>query len=164
MIRVGSRPPLVRIPALAGGTLRYVALHEFRHRWVLLCFLPQLTLADALRIAGQAGFGPSAESSADLIAVGDDGALLTEDWAHHAALRDLVLGADPIGRLHRAFGVAWGTAPRRCHSFVIDPEGMLQFFMVHELRGHGLGTLAEILKAGFTRSKRGEDLESETHT
>ncbi len=153
MRRIGDHVPFCRIPALVQGALQYVELGQFKPRWVLLCFLPRLTQVEAAILHRQADFGFVAESEVSLVAVGPDTTILHESWTRQIRQR-LVILADPLYRLHRAFGIEPATESRRCQSFVIDPEGILQFLMVHDLNGCGVSALAEIFKAGLTQPAR----------
>ncbi len=154
MRRIGDHVPFCRIPALVEGGLQYVELGQFRPRWVLLCFLPRLTQVEATILHRQAAFGFLAESEVSLVAVGPETTILHESWTRQIGGLRLVILADPLCRLHRTFGVEPATASRRCQSFVIDPEGILQFLMVHDLNGCGISALAEIFKAGLTQPAR----------
>lgn len=154
MRRIGDHVPFCRIPASIEGVLRFVHLGQFRPRWLLLCFLPRLTQVEAAILHRQAAFGFIAESEVSLVAVGPDTTILHESWTRKIGGMRLVILADPLHRLHRAFGIEPATASRRCQSFVIDPEGILQFLMVHDLNGCGVSALAEIFKAGLTQPAR----------
>jgi alkyl hydroperoxide reductase subunit AhpC len=149
MVRIGKKVPSFRVPALTEDGLRYVTLGRFKDRWVLLCFLPLLTRTEAVFLQHQPSFPTFASNEASLIAVSPDPALFYECWTRQMKSSGLVLFIDPLHRLHRAFGIK-PRAVMRCQSFVIDPEGMLQFLMVHDLKGDGISALSEILNAGLT--------------
>jgi alkyl hydroperoxide reductase subunit AhpC len=154
MKRIGDHVPSCRIPALVEGALQYVELGQFKPRWVLLCFLPRLTQVEASILHQQADFGFMAESEVSLVAVGPETTILHESWTRRISDLRLVMLADPLHRLHRAFGIEPATTSRRCQSFVIDPGGILQFLMVHDLNGCGVSALAEIFKAGLAQPAR----------
>ena len=52
---------------------------------------------------------------------------------------------DPLGRLHRSFGVAVAQIPVRCQTFLIDRTGLLRFHLVHDFTERGLDALHEIV-------------------
>jgi alkyl hydroperoxide reductase subunit AhpC len=154
MVRIGKRVPSFRAPALTEEGLRYVKLGQFNDRWALLCFLPRLSYTEAVFLYRQASFGITEKKEACLVAVSPQTALFYETWTHEMRSSGLVLLIDPLHRLHRAFGIDPALALPRCQSFVIDPEGILQFLMVHDLTGDGISAFAEILKAGLSQPAR----------
>ena len=105
MVRIGKRAPCFRVPAVITGHLTYLALGQFKSRWVFLCFPPRLTPEEAAFLDRQTALGSLAENDACLIAVGQDESVLHESWARHAACR-LIMLVDPLGRLRRAFGIS----------------------------------------------------------
>jgi hypothetical protein len=141
-------PPL-RIPALLKGTLRYLGLNHFEGRWTLLCFPARLTVEEAQFLTSRSGIPSAGCEHVYVLAVSSDPMLLHQRWALDLSGGSTVFLIDPLKRLHRQLGVTrqW---PTRCQSFVISPCGRLEFLMVHQLKGQGIGTLAEILHAGMT--------------
>ena len=149
VIGIGRKVPRVRMPVLLQGTLRYLALDHFEGRWALLCFPARLTYEEARFLTRGAGLPSSAGEHLFVLAVSSDPMLLHEQWALDLSCESTALLIDPLKRLHREFGVPL-QRPTRCQSFVIGPCGRLEFLMVHQLKGQGISTLAEILDAAMT--------------
>lgn len=71
---------------------------------------------------------------------------LDRSWLNEPGPYPFLLLADPIGRLHCQYGLDSRSAPTRCHSFLIDPHGCLQFQLVHDLNDRGMKALVEVFE------------------
>jgi hypothetical protein len=63
-----------------------------------------------------------------------------------AKILRIPLLADPLQRLRRVFGLTRELFINRCQSYVIDPQGVIRYHLVHQLNWRGLSFLMEILK------------------
>src|SRR5579884_145484 len=124
MLLIGHRAPRFRVPALRDGALTYLDSAGLRGRWVVLCCLPRLSLVEATIVDRQAA--TFADYRAEFLAVAPDDRTLR--------------------RLHRAYGLVQDQTLTRCRTFLIDPDGLLRFHLVHDLTGRGLGAIMEILR------------------
>ncbi len=132
MRRIGERAPRFRVPALIGGALTYIDSAQFQGRWTALCFVPYVGLVETAFLDHQAN---------------------TFAQINTVTVR-IPLLTDPLGRLHRFFGVTVAQMPVRCQTFLIDPDGIIRFHLVHDLNGRGMDALLEIIGAGQGQEKR----------
>ena len=143
MIRIGNRVPYVSIPALMGGVLQYVDWTRFQGRWTALCCVPHLGLIEACFLDRQVE--PFAQEGAALLAIGPDGDFLRQPWITQIGTLRLPILGDPLARLRRGLGIAPPDSPARCRTFLIDPDGFLQFRLVHDLNGRGMDVVRMII-------------------
>src|SRR6185295_17869405 len=113
MLRPGERIPHIRVPALTDGTLTYFDWKLYSGRWMVLCSIPTLGLIDTIFLDHQTA--AVEQYDAALIALcQDDGALQHPGIYHLGALQVPIL-ADPLRRLHRAYGLPVQRRYGRCH-------------------------------------------------
>jgi alkyl hydroperoxide reductase subunit AhpC len=146
MIRIGHTAPRFRVPALVDGTLGYIDSRRFSNHWIVLCFVPRLGLIETSFLDRQANSCHFTGEHCSLFAVSSANDTLHQPWLSRIGKVKPVLLADPLGHLHRIYKVSTDPASR-CRSFVIDPEGLLRFQIVHDLNGRGISVLSEILDA-----------------
>lgn len=150
MIRIGYPVPNFRVPALAEGTLTYFDRTGIKGCCLVLSFLPPLGL---LEFSTLARYAQSFDQEKAVFAgVVSEGSFFDGPWQRRCWPQGLILLSDPLGRLSRSYGVGSISAVTRCQSFVIDPEGILRYHLVHDLNGRGMAALLEILKVSQTRS------------
>jgi alkyl hydroperoxide reductase subunit AhpC len=144
MLLIGHRAPRFRVPALRDGALTYLDSAGLRGRWVVLCCLPRLSLVEATIVDRQAA--TFADYRAEFLAVAPDDRTLRRPWLVRLGALRAPLLVDPLRRLHRAYGLVQDQTLTRCRTFLIDPDGLLRFHLVHDLTGRGLGAIMEILR------------------
>jgi len=149
-MKIGRPSPPFRLPALVEGTLTYLDSARFKGRCVALCFLPPLGLLESAVLERYSPIFD--QQKADLLGIVPENAFFSGTWHRWIWPNGLILLSDPLGRLSRSFGVSHRPAPSRCQSFVIDPEGILRYHLVHDLNGRGMRALLEILKATASAS------------
>ena len=142
-MRIGDTAPRFRVSALCQGRVRYVDAEHFRGRWTCLTFLPALQGLDAEFV----------ERQAEALACQDLLPLVVEPhdaphqlWRYGLQLSHVTILADPIGRLHRRFGLkrASGT---KCRSFLIDPDRVIRFQLIHDLTASGMTATVQVFQA-----------------
>ena len=145
MVRIGKASRF-RVPAFSGSnTMTYLDSDTLKGKTVVLSFVPRLTPVDiALLSAHAERFATGAVSF--LIAMAEDQPF-HQAWLRQVGPLQLHLLADPIGRLRRSYGLDRRAGLTRCHSFVVGPDGLLQFQLVHDLDLRGMKPLLELLEA-----------------
>jgi peroxiredoxin len=137
-------------PALVKGNVVSVDLVSFRGQWVVLCFLAWSDTIE--RVVQDSPGGALAQAGAVCLAVVPDDQsffrLRSSQWAN---LRVPLL-ADPLLRLHRAFGVPVSPSRSRCQSFLIDQTGLIQFHLVHRSEERAMDALVQLIFTGFRQA------------
>lgn len=144
MLHIGQRAPRFRVPALRDGALTYLDSAGLHGRWVVLCCLPRLSPVEATIVARQAE--TFARYGAELLAVAPEDDALRRPWLSRLGLLSVPILVDPVRRLRRAYGLIPDQVSTRCRTFLIDPDGLLRFHLVHDLNGRGLSAVTEILR------------------
>lgn len=132
-----------RVPALVERELCYLRGTQFLGRLVALCFLPYAGLIAADEIDHQAyQFN---EIDATFVVVGSGTCPLHRLWLDDSERSGTAVLADPCSQLHRAFGVAVSARSPRCHTFVIDRDGILWLRVSHDFVDGDLDILRKIV-------------------
>jgi alkyl hydroperoxide reductase subunit AhpC len=116
---------------------------QFQGRWTVLCFVPGLGLIEALFLNRQVE--AFAQKGASLLAVSPEDAPFHHPWVSQISTVRVPILADPLGLVRRRYGITQAYAPGRCRSFLLDPDGLLRFHLVHDLSSRGMGALLEII-------------------
>lgn len=146
MIHIGEKAPRFRVPAMIEGRFSYVDSSQFNGRWAVLCFVPHLGQIEASSLDRQTD-SPHFAGGAALLAVSSNEEVLLQACISYFGNLRVILLADLLHRLHRAYRVMTTTSAARCRSFVIDPHGLLRFQLGHDLNGRGIRVLSEMLDA-----------------
>lgn len=149
MRHIGNPSPRFRAPALVEGQLAYLTSKQFTGRWTALCFLPYVGLVEPNFLDHQADRFRQIDTA--LLVVSSGARPLHRLWIDRPAKPRAPLLADPLGRLHRSFGVTVAQMPVRCQTFLIDRAGLLRFHLVHDFTDRGLCALQEILQMSQTQ-------------
>lgn len=143
MIRIGAPSLNFRAPAFVNGQLTYLGSMQFIGRWTALCFLPYVGIVEPDFLDQQADHLDQIDTT--LLIVSSGTRPLHRVWLDRPTTPRTPLLYDPLGRLHRAFGVAVAQTPVRCQTFLIDRAGLLRFHLIHDFTERGLAALQEIL-------------------
>ena len=143
MKRIGAPSPSFRTPALVDGQLTYLGSTQFAGRWTALCFLPYVGIVEPDFLDHQADRLDRIDTT--LLIVSSGTRPLHRLWLDRPTTPRTPLLYDPLGRLHRSFGVAVVQTPVRCQTFLIDRAGLLRFHLVHDFTDRGLSALHEIV-------------------
>lgn len=143
MKRIGAPSPSFRAPALVEGRLTYLGSTQFAGRWTAICFLPYVGIVEPDFLDHQADRLDRIDTT--LLIVSSGTRPLHRLWLDRPAKPRTPLLYDPLGRLHRSFGVAVAQIPVRCQTFLIDRTGLLRFHLVHDFTERGLDALHEIV-------------------
>lgn len=142
---IGRKSPSFRLPAWVNGDLTYADSDDFAGRWLALSFVPSLGLLEVLFLDRQR---PRLSQLGTTWLIVPPHAW-TFDHLPSGTLEAirLCIGTDPLSRLHHAYGLPRVMAPGRCQSWLVDPDGIVRFQIVHDLNGRGLNALLELLEA-----------------
>lgn len=143
MKRIGAPSPSFRAPALVEGRLTYLGSTQFAGRWTAICFLPYVGIVEPDFLDHQADRLDRIDTT--LLIVSSGTRPLHRLWLDRPTKPRTPLLYDPLGRLHRSFGVAVAQIPVRCQTFLIDRTGLLRFHLVHDFTERGLDALHEIV-------------------
>lgn len=142
---IDRKHPPFRIPAWMEGNLTYADSNDFAGRWLALSFVHSLGLLETLFLDRQR---PRVSQ------LGTTWLIIPPETWSFAQLPPGTLEAvrisimtDPLGRLHRGYGITQMVPPGRCQSWLIDPDGIVRFHLVHDLNGRGLSAFLELLEA-----------------
>lgn len=153
MRQIGDRAPRFRVPALANGHLSdYFDSVLFRGRWVALSFLPYVGVIDITFFNRQAETFKQIDTV--LLIVNSGSRPLHRLWIGCAEKPRIALLADPLGRLHRSFGITAIPPHAKCRTFLIDSEGILRLHVSHDFNEAGLSALREVIASSRTRSHK----------
>ena len=143
MQHIGKPAPSFRALALVAGTLTYLGSTQFAGRWTTLCFLPYVGIVEPDFLDHQADNLDRIGTT--LLIVSSGTRPLHRMWIGDTAKPRLPLLTDPLGQLHRSFGVTAAQLPTRCQTFLVDRAGLLRFYLIHDFTDRGLGALHEIV-------------------
>ena len=145
MIKIGEAIPELEMEIFQNEEIKKIKLSDYKGKWLVLMFYPAdftfvcpTELKDAALI-----YDKFQAADAELISVSTDTAFVHKAWHDESEAIKTVnypMGADPTGKVSRAFGVyieEEGLALRG--TFVIDPDGILKTMEVHDL---GIGRSA----------------------
>lgn len=130
-------------PALVGRQLTYLSGKQFVGRLVALCFLPYTGYVAAEALDRHAERFQRIDAT--LLIVSSGVRPFHRLWIDYWEKPWLPVLVDPCGRLHRSFGVAVAEPSPRCHTFVIDREGILRLRVTHDFVDGDLEVLRKIM-------------------
>ncbi len=145
MKRIGERALTFRLPAVIKGKVTLIDPDQFLGQWVVLSFLPAIEPSE--KRLWDLHATDLEELGAALLLVPLETQVLREGPSCQATpQRGTILG-DPLGRLQRIYGGEETQSAGRARTFLIDPDGLLRFHLLHSLTEHGMGVLKEVLQA-----------------
>jgi|CXWL01.1.fsa_nt_gi alkyl hydroperoxide reductase subunit AhpC len=153
MKRIGTPSLNFRAPALVNGQLTYLGSMQFIGHWTALCFLPYVGIVEPDFLDHQADRFDRLDTTLLIISSGTRP--LHRVWLDRPTTPRTPLLYDPLGRLHRAFGVAPAQIPVRCQTFLIDRDALLRFHLIHDFTDRGLDALHEIVMLSQAQSSGG---------
>jgi len=144
-MRIGhSKIPRMRVPAFLKGQLFLFDLARLDGRWGIVCGLPPFDFGEAVFLNQY--HRTIQKEQAILLGMLPFADPLLDPSLPKARVLRIPLLADPLHRLRRVFGLTGKPTSNRCHSYVIDPRGVIRYHLVHSLNWRGLFFLIEILK------------------
>lgn len=139
-----STIPRMRVPALLKGQMILFDLASLQGQWSIVCCLPPFDFGEAIFL-NQYQRTVQKEGVRLLGMLPFVNPLLDPRLPKTKILR-IPLLADPLQRLRRALGLTEASSTNRCQSYIVDPNGVIRYHLVHPLNWRGLSFLIEILK------------------
>lgn len=134
-----------RLPAIVDGALTYLDPRQFEGQWVVLCFVPHLGRVE-IDLLDRLGKDLEELGTVLLVVSLEPRALEREQCLQLGMVHFAVVG-DPSGRLQRFYGgvttQSWGLG----RTFLIDPDGFLQFHLAHSLSERGMEVVMEVVQS-----------------
>ena len=143
-MRIGhSTIPRMRVPALLKGQMMLFDLASLQEQWSMISRLPPFEFGEAI-VLNQ--FQRTVQKNgAMLLGLLPSGDHSLDPRLPKAKILRIPLLADPLQRLRRVFSLTAEPLTNRCQSYVIDPQGVIRYHLVHQLNWRGLSFLIEIL-------------------
>ncbi len=164
MIKIGHKIPDLELDAFADGQVKEIRLSDFNGKWLVVVFYPaDFTFVCPTELEELAKLYPQFQAEgAEVLSVSTDTVYVHKAWHDNSpAIKKIrfPMVADPTGNMSREFGVyidSEGLALRG--SFVIDPDGVLRAFEIHDNSiGRSMTELLRKLQAAkFVREHGGE--------
>lgn len=164
MVKIGQIVPDFEFDVYHNEDVKKIKLSDHKGKWVVLLFYPaDFTFICPTELEEAANYYEEfKKAGAEILSVSTDTVYVHKAWHDVSpAIRKIKfpMAADPTGRLCREFGTYIEEAGLSLRgSFVIDPDGILKAFEVHD---NSIGRSAkEILRkvqaAKFVREHKGE--------
>ena len=143
-MRIGhSTIPRMRVPALLKGQMTLFDLANIQGQWSIFCRLPNFEFGEAIVLNQyQRTVQKDGAMLLGLLPFGD---LTFDARLPKAKILRIPLLADPLQRLRRVLGLTEKPFTNSCQSYVIDPQGVIRYHLIHQLNWRGLSFLIEIL-------------------
>ncbi|MBI2483719.1 redoxin domain-containing protein [Candidatus Uhrbacteria bacterium] len=135
---IGQPVPDIAMNVFQNEKISYTSLREFKGKWLVLFFYPAdftfICPTELEELADQ--YESFRALNTEIVSVSTDTAFVHKAWHDNSpAIKKIAypMAADPAGALSKAFGVYLeheGVALRG--TFVIDPDGILKAFEVHD--------------------------------
>ena len=145
MRRIGEQALTFRVPAVVEGEVTYIDPDEFLGQWVVLSFVPGLGQSERV-LWDEQGKDMEELGAALLLVPVETPALYLERSLRSGRVHFTIVG-DPLGRLQRLYGGPTTHSSGRARTFLIDPDGILRFHLLHSLNERGMAALMELLQA-----------------
>lgn len=138
MAKIGERVPDLEMEVLHEGEIKKVRLSDYAGKWLVLVFYPaDFTFVCPTELEDmERHYAQFREAGAEVISMSTDTVFVHKAWKDNSEAIGKIeypMGADPSGRICRAFGTYIedeGVSLRG--SFIIDPDGTLKAFEVHD--------------------------------
>ena len=140
------------------NTLEHEAsLSDYKGRWLVLFFYPaDFTFVCPTEVlAFNAAVGNFAELNAELLGVSTDGVFSHVAWMEfHIGQLDFPLASDRSQSVSRAYGVLDEQGQSARGVYIIDPEGIVRYEVVHDDRvGRSVDEVLRVLTALQSRGR-----------
>lgn len=163
MLTIDEKIPDIGLEAFYQKKIKKIKLSDYKGKWLVLVFYPaDFTFICPTELEELAeNYSKFKKLNAEIISISTDTVFVHKAWHDNSlaiAKIKFPMGADPTGKICRAFGTyieKEGLSLRG--SFIIDPEGIVKAFEIHD---NSIGRKAEELlrklqAAQFVRSHKG---------
>ncbi|MEX2493521.1 MAG: redoxin domain-containing protein [Nitrospirales bacterium] len=139
---VGCPIPRIRVPALTNGNLVTLDISQFKGQWVTLCCPSHFGLVECLFLDRYRKEWE--QQGALLLGLVSGTYPFHEPWIQQVPRLGLPLLSDPLGRVCRALKLSKLQELGRCHSLIINPRGIVEYHLIHDLSVRGMNAISEI--------------------
>jgi peroxiredoxin (alkyl hydroperoxide reductase subunit C) len=163
MVKIGSSIPDIQFDAYQNEEIGKVKLSDFRGSWLVLIFYPaDFTFICPTELEEAANlYEDFRKEGAEILSISTDTVFVHKAWHDNSpAIKKIKfpMAADPAGKLCREFCTyieEEGLSLRG--SFIIDPDGILKAFEVHDnsIGRSGKELLRKLRAAKFVRENKG---------
>ena len=136
--------PQMRVPTFVKGQLTLFNLATLEGHWAIVCHLPTFDFGDAIFL--NQCYRTVQKEGAELLGLLPFGNPFLDTRLTKVKILRIPVLADPLQRLHRVFSVSKELRSDRCQSFIIDPQRVIRYHLIHQLNWRGLLFLIEVLK------------------
>ena len=151
MVQVGQHVPDFEAEAVLGDKFIHVKLGDYKGKWVMLFFWPMdFTFVCPTEVtAFSKRINEFKELGADIIGVSTDSIYTHLAWTEKIGQIAYPMVADITKQISRNYGVLIENAGIALRGlFVIDPEGVLRYQVVHDLNiGRNVDEVIRVIKA-----------------
>jgi hypothetical protein len=127
-MRIGEKAPSFSGPAICFEGMRYLNSTELVGTWAVLSFLPNRKVLHGCSLESWMAW---VLRDARLVFVQADGFPTISASLQASMWSGSVMLLDPLGRLHRRFGICRQTE-LKCRSFLIDPAWIIRLELVYD--------------------------------
>jgi alkyl hydroperoxide reductase subunit AhpC len=151
MIQVGQKAPSFKMQGIFQGEIRDIHLEDYAGKWVVLFFYPlDFTFVCPTEVTEFSERADEfSELDAQVLGVSVDSVYSHKAWLKELGELKYPLLSDITKEVGRSYGVLIedkGICLRG--AFIIDPEGMLRYQVVHDLNiGRSVDEILRVLKA-----------------
>lgn len=164
MIKIGQKIPDLELEAFHNEKVKKIKLFDYKGKWLVLIFYPaDFTFICPTELQEAAdNYEKFKQLNAEVLSVSTDTVFVHKAWHDHSPAIGRIkfpMLADPIGKLCREFGTyIEGEGLSLRGSFIIDPEGILKAFELHDNSiGRNIQELLRKLQAAiFVRENPGQ--------
>ncbi len=150
-VQVGQKAPSFNMQGIFHGEIRDIHLEDYAGKWVVLFFYPLdfsfVCPTEVIEFGER--FDEFAELDAQVLGVSVDSVYSHKAWLKELGELKYPLLSDITKEISRCYGVLIeekGISLRG--AFIIDPEGMLRYQVVHDLNiGRSVDEILRVLKA-----------------
>ncbi|GJL61026.1 MAG: hypothetical protein NPIRA03_38830 [Nitrospirales bacterium] len=141
---VGRPIPRIRVPALTNGNLAILDISQLKGQWVTLCCpsrfdLVEYRFLDIYRKEWE-------QQGILLVGLVSGTYAFHEPWIQRVTKLGLPLLTDPLRRVSRALKLYKLSELGRCQSLIINPQGIVEYHLIHDLSGRGMKAISEIFQ------------------
>jgi hypothetical protein len=141
---IGHSLPRIRVPALTAGKVGPLDISQFREQWVTLCCLSRLGLVESYFLNRYRH--DWAKQWAILVGLVIGAYPFHEPWVQQVTNLGIPLLGDPLGRVCRALKISEIPGHGRCQSLIVNPGGIVEYHLIHDLNGRGMSAISEIFQ------------------
>ncbi len=136
--------PQMRVPTFVKGQLTLFNLATLEGQWAIVCRLPTFDFGDAIFL--NQCYRTVQKEGGQLLGLLPSGHSCLDTRLSKVKILRVPVLADPLQRLHRVLSLTKDLRVDRCQSFIVDPQRVIRYHLIHQLNWRGLLFLIEILQ------------------